>query len=121
MTESERSFDDLVVRGRVVFPEGERPDTAARLVVRIEDTSRADAPARTIAQHVSEDVRLPQGGHEVPFEIHLPAGSIDPKGRYSLRVHVDVTGTGSVTSGDFVSVASHPLDQPDHSVPVRRV
>ena len=60
----------MTVTGRIVFPAGERPGEAARVVARIEDVTRADAPATTIAEHVEQRVRLPQGeGRSLPFSI----------------------------------------------------
>jgi uncharacterized lipoprotein YbaY len=113
--------DETVLRGRVVFPDGDRLGSAANLVVRVEDASRADAPATTVAEHVAEGIRLPDGDTSVPFEMRVPAGLVDPAGPYSVRVHVDVTGSGTVTSGDFVSTRWYPLDRPELVIRVRRV
>jgi hypothetical protein len=48
---------------------------------------------------------------------------MDLRSRYTVRVHVDVTGTASVTRGDFVSTVSYPVssDQDEMEVAVRRV
>jgi len=114
--------DDVVVRGRVVFPEGDWSGTTARVVVRVEDATRADAPARTVAQHVKDAVRLPGGGtRSVPFEMRVPANLVGPRSPYSVRVHVDTTASGSVTTGDFVSTRRYPLDRPELEIQVRRV
>ncbi len=106
----------------MAFPSGERPAEAARVVVRVEDVSRADAPSVTVGQNVLEQVQLPPGEAPLPFEIRLPRSAIDPKKHYSLRIHVDVNGSGAVTSGDFMSTTAYPLafDQPQaqqHSQP----
>ena len=114
--------DETVLRGRVVFPEGDWAGSTGRVVVRVEDASRADAAATTVAEQVSEGVRLPGGdGTSVPFELRVPAGLVDPSGPYSVRVNVDVSGSGTVTTGDFVSTESYPLDRPDLVIRVRRV
>jgi uncharacterized lipoprotein YbaY len=114
--------DDVVVRGRVVFPEGDWSGTTARLVVRVEDARRADAPARTVAQQVTDAVRLPGGGtRSVPFEMRVAAGLVGPGSPYSVRVHVDTTASGAVTTGDFVSTRRYPLDRSELEIHVRRV
>jgi len=101
---------DVVIKGRVVFPPGSRPRVAARLVVRVEDVSIADMPSVTVAQRVLDQVRLPSAeGDSLPFEIPVPKTVLDPKRRYSVRVHADVSGTGTITTGDFVSTRSYPV------------
>jgi uncharacterized lipoprotein YbaY len=83
---------------------------AARLVVRVEDVTTADAPSVTVAQRVLDQVPLPSAeGDSLPFEIPVSTAALDPKRRYSVRVHADVSGTGTVTSGDFVSTRSYPV------------
>jgi uncharacterized lipoprotein YbaY len=114
----------MLLTGRIVFPSGDRPEEASRVVARVEEVSRADAPAVTIAEQVQEHVVLPRDeSGSLPFAIDLPATSIDPRLRYSVRVHVDVSGTASVTSDDFVSTASYPVEfgPGELAVEVRRV
>ena len=112
MQHPEGSPDAVVVQGQVVLPPGDRPDEAARLVVRVEDVSQADAPSVTVAQSVLERVRLPRDGDSLPFEVSVPRQVLDPKRHYSVRIHLDVAGTGTVTTGDFLSTQSHPLAVP---------
>jgi putative lipoprotein len=118
---------EILLKGRIVFPAEDRPAEAARVVARVEDASRADAPARTVAQQVQERVAIPQAESEsLSFAISYPA-SADPPGGYRVRVHVDVTGTSTVTPGDFVSTISYPVPseqdekQDEMAVTVRRV
>jgi uncharacterized lipoprotein YbaY len=99
--------DDVVIAGRVVFPADDRPADAAALVVRLEDVSLADAPATTVAQQRIEHPATDAG--DVPFRIEVPEGALDPRRRYTLRAHVDVSGTGTVTAGDFVSTVATPV------------
>ncbi len=94
------------------------------MVARVEEVSRADAPAVVVAEQVQEHVVLPRDDWgSLPFAIDLRAASIDPRLRYSVRVHVDVSGTASVTSDDFVSTSSYPVefDAGELAVEVRRV
>ena len=111
---------DVVIKGRAVFPPADRPRVAARFVIRVEDVSTADAPSTTVAQRVLDQVRLPSAeGDSLPFEIPVPKAALDSKRRYSVRVHADVDGSGTVTTGDFVSTRSYPVqvEQSDQSGP----
>ncbi|WP_165547186.1 YbaY family lipoprotein [Kribbella sindirgiensis] len=96
---------------------------ASRVVARVEEVSRADAPAVIIAEQVQEHVVLPRDERGLPFAIDVRSASIDPRLRYSVRVHVDVSGTASVTPEDFISTTSYPVefDAGELAVEVRRV
>ena len=116
--------DDAVVRGRILLPPGERPARAARVVAWVEEVSRVDAPAWTVAEDVQHMVALPRDEEGLTFQIHLPQGSLDARLRYSVRAHVDVAGTGGITVGDFLSTISCPVTPDLHktlTVTVRRV
>jgi len=68
---------------RIAMP----PD--AVLTVRVEDVSRADAPATLLAQ-----TREPFGARQVPipFSLQVPATAIDPRMRYAVRATITVGG-----------------------------
>ena len=73
----------------------------ALLEVRLEDTSRADAAAVTVAK-----ITLPAAGQPlpIPFRIDFEAAAVDPTHRYSVRA--------LVTSGGrliYMSPAAHPV------------
>jgi hypothetical protein len=55
----------------------------------------------------------------------VPAGLIDRRGSYSLRVHVDVTGSGEVERGDMITTQSYPVltgsEPAETRVEVRRI
>jgi uncharacterized lipoprotein YbaY len=96
------------VRGRIALPPEIPAEKARAVVVQVEDVSRMDAPSEVLAQQRFENVDLEEGG-ELPFEVQVPADLVDQRRRYSMRVHVDVNGTGNVTKGDYVSTASYPV------------
>jgi uncharacterized lipoprotein YbaY len=96
------------VRGEVVVPPDAPPTEGAELVVQVEDVSRADAPSRVVAEHRVRGVQM-RGGVVMPFEVEVPADEIDPAAHYSVRVHVDASGSGDVEKGDLVSTQSHPV------------
>lgn len=105
MTDEESS---RCVEGRVALPP-EIPAEKARAVrVQVEDVSRMDAPSTVVAEQTLGDVDLVEGA-ELPFRVDVPAGLIERGHTYSVRVHIDVTGTGEVTKGDYVSTASYPV------------
>jgi hypothetical protein len=62
-----------------------------------------------VAQSVLEQVRLPREGDSLPFRVDVPRNALDAKRQYTVRIHVDVAGTGTVTTGDFLSTRSYPL------------
>jgi uncharacterized lipoprotein YbaY len=96
------------VHGRIVLPEDTVPAEAAAVVVQVEDVSRADAPSVVIAEHRQLDVPLEAGG-VLPFAVDVPADRVDPRASYSVRVHVDMSGSDSVEVGDLVSTQSYPV------------
>ena len=88
--------------GAIVLPEAFVPGPATRVVVRLEDVSRADAPAVIVA----EVILRPAAGRplaRLPFEL---TGPPPPRGRHALRVHVDVDGSGHIDAGDFIGVVT---------------
>ncbi len=115
--------DARLVRGEVVLPEGDPGERAACVLVQVEDVSRMDAPSIVVAEQRIEDV--PLDGGRLPFEIEVPAGLIDRRASYSLRVHVDVTGTGEVERGDLITTQSYPVltgaEPAETRVEVRRI
>ena len=70
-------------RQRIAMP----PD--AVLTVRIEDVSRADAPALLLAE-----TREPFGARQVPiaFSLNVPSAAIDPRFSYAVRATITVGG-----------------------------
>jgi uncharacterized lipoprotein YbaY len=76
--------------------------------VRLEDISRADAPAVLMAEHALEGVSH-QAGTEDSLDFALyglpPAEGAD----CNVSVHVDVDGDGEVSRGDYITVESYPV------------
>jgi heat shock protein HslJ len=96
------------VTGTIVFPENLPAGPPATIHVRIEDVSRADAPATVVASATLQDVALPPAAGE-PVTFAIPVASYDPHMRYGVRVHVDRDGDGQVSVGDLVSTSHHPI------------
>lgn len=98
------------LHGRVLLPELDLPVQAAAMTVRVEDVSRADAPSVVVAETTLRGVRLREGA--VAFDVDVPPERIDPRARYTLSVHIDVAGSGSVQRGDLLTTRIYPL-RPD--------
>lgn len=111
------------VTGRVAFGSDARFFSGATVRVRLEDVSRADASARTLAEQVIRDVSYtPGGASDVPFVLHVER--LSERRAYSVRVHVDLDGDGDIKRGDYVSTESYPVTgghAHDLTVRVRRV
>jgi uncharacterized lipoprotein YbaY len=93
------------VRGKVRLREA--VSAPATIHVRLEEVSRADAEATLVAELTLPLAASLPAGAELPFAIIAP--EIEGHARYSVRVHVDVSGTGDVTVGDLLSTVSHPV------------
>jgi uncharacterized lipoprotein YbaY len=114
-----------LVHGRVVLPPEIPHERAGTVRVQVEDVSRLDAPSTVVAEQRIEDVDI-EASSEVPFALEVPAGPGGPGRHYSVRVHIDVTVSGEVTKGDYVSTAAYPVlaedaEQREVVVTVRRV
>jgi putative lipoprotein len=114
----------IQVHGQIVLPEDTVPAEAAAVVVQVEDVSRADAPSVVIAEQRQVGVRLEPGG-VLPFAVEVPTHQVDSRASYSVRVHVDMSGSDGVEVGDLVSTRSYPVLTRGYgneaSVEVRRV
>jgi Type III secretion system lipoprotein chaperone (YscW) len=101
----------------IVTDEPLPPGAVVRVVV--EDVTMADIPARTVAERV-----LPARSVG-PGPVLVSVAEVDPRVHYAVRVHVDAERSGSVSRGDLVSTAAHPVLTFGHPssvrVPLQRV
>ena len=95
------------ISGEVVLPGGDLPAEAAAVVVRVEDISRADAPSTVVGEQRIDHADL-AGRRAIPFTIEVPADLVDERALYSVQAHVDLSGSGEVETGDFISTRTHP-------------
>lgn len=100
--------ENETVHGRILLPESHVPGIAAKILVQIEDVSRADAPSRVVGEEQLDNVSLSEGG-SLSFRITVPASTVEERNSYSVRAHVDVSGSGTIESGDFISTQSYPV------------
>ena len=122
-------MDDLMPKPRVVHCEIELPPdtpafTPAHVLVELENISRADAPSQVVAG-LQLVTGVLHGRDLIPFAIEVPAGTLNERSLYSVRVHVDVSGSGEVERGDYITMQSYPVLTRGHGdkvhVVVRRV
>lgn len=98
-----------LVRGTIVFP-SERPDlTEATVYVRLEDVALANSSAEVIAEQVIRDVPASATDGGIPFVLPGDRDEIDPRGRYTVAVHVDIDDSGDVTAGDYITTKHDPV------------
>lgn len=90
-------------RERIAMPPG------ALVIVRLQDLSRADAPATVLAEQVIE----PQHNVPIPFSLTVDGASIDARHAYAVSARITVDGILRWISADHVTydpLAPEPLD-----------
>lgn len=101
--------DRVLVRGVLQLDPAAPPFQGARAIVRLQDTTYADAPARPLAEQVLEGVRHDRGAsEELPFALRGPSPPAETRDA-SVSAHVDVDGDGRISPGDLVSQQSYPV------------
>lgn len=78
--------------------------------LKVEDVSRLDAAAVTVAEATFRLDVAAATGTRVPFSLAVQA--VDDRASYSMRAHVDTTGSNSITAGDLVSTRAFPVLSP---------
>jgi hypothetical protein len=84
--------------------------------VHVEETGRADAPATLLAERVLRGVDVVPGAAPLPFTVE--GVDVPPRGRCTLRVHVDVDGDGEIGRGDWISWEACPVLSEPGELPV---
>ncbi len=91
----------MQVRGQV-RASGIATDTRGHVVVRVLDVSRADASSVVVAEADLGDHPLVPGE---PFSLDftIDVGDLDPRTVHAVTAHLDTTGSGEVTRGDWLT------------------
>ncbi len=100
--------DIRTVQGEIVIPPMAEAFTPARVLVQIEDVSRADAPSQIVGQAEIDTGEL-LGGDTLPFAVDVPGGALDDRHLYSVRVHIAQRHDGDVAEGDYITTQSYPV------------
>lgn len=97
-----------LVTGEIIFVDPPRRRARAVVRVRLSDVTRLDAESVTVAEQEIREVELDPGQPpRVSFALSGPEP--DPRARYVVEAHVDLTGDGEIKAGDFINMASHPV------------
>ncbi|GIJ52013.1 hypothetical protein Val02_88990 [Virgisporangium aliadipatigenens] len=64
-----------------------------------------DAPAQVVATKTFADMRVDR-----PQELDIDPGTLKSDGRYVVRVHVDLDGSGVKAAGDLLTTRAYPVD-----------
>ena len=96
------------INGEIVLPAKGVPAQTAAVSVYVEDVSRADAPSVVIGEQRQKGLSL-KPELVIPVAVEVPEDLIDERHSYSVRVHIDTSGSDDVKVGDFVSTVSYPV------------
>jgi uncharacterized lipoprotein YbaY len=98
------------VSGEIRFPRLKRPLHQAVVKILVNDVTRADARAKTMARAEAGPCSAEAGeDYRIPFTIEVDDGEIDPGARYVLAAHADLDADGEVSQGDYVTIQSYPV------------
>lgn len=100
--------DTRLVRGEIMLPHDVTPFTPAHVLIELEDISRADAPSQVMARLLLAPRELREDDL-IPFTIEVTASALNEQHLYSIRVHIDASGSGQVERGDYITVQSYPV------------
>lgn len=104
-----------MMKVRIISPNLSPDDAECAVTVQIRDTSLADTLHPVVAE---AHARFPENP-QVPFDVDLSVPTDRPHGRhYSVWVHCDHSGDGSIGTGDLITTQSFPVDLDSHAVEV---
>lgn len=98
-----------MIEGDVTLETVTSPVESGTLYIRIQDVSRADAESNVVAEASLSGISLQPGeNRRLRFSVDVP--TMDPRRQYILTAHLDVSNTGTVTPGDYLTMESIPID-----------
>jgi uncharacterized lipoprotein YbaY len=109
-----RQSSSVIVTVEVHVSGDERPPSKAPVIVQVQDTSLADAPARVLGEGRGK-VAAADGGALATIDVNVT----DTAQQMTVWAHVDVDHDGRVSKGDFITMQSHSV--PDGTKPSLRV
>ena len=98
--------DPCPVSIAVVFEEAIEAGSGS-IHVMLEDVSRIDAAAEVVAESVDGIEHDVGAGDGVTVVLGVPPARRDAG--LNIRVHVDCSGSGAITSGDRITTQSYPV------------
>jgi len=106
-----------VVSGAVFYRERIALPPDARIIVKLVDVSRADAPAVVLA----EQEIAPEGSVPVAFELEYDPARIDERMSYAVQARIEAGGRLMFTTTEMIPVITRDSPTEDVQVLVRRV
>ena len=104
------------VSGKIVLQSWRGERGTSTVYIRLQDTSRIDAPALTVSESIFQGVDMDElRGAGIDFRLEVD--EVDPRSRYEVRVLVDLDGDGRLSAGDYTNTMAYPVltrGQPDH-------
>ncbi|WP_440953657.1 YbaY family lipoprotein [Methanococcoides sp. FTZ1] len=112
VTEHEAGDDSVPeensVQGMIIFDEPVESFSNATIYLKVEDVSLQDVASVVMSEDTIEGVSMDADNIQpVPYMIYHP--DLQERMTYSLSVHVDVDGDGSLSSGDYYSTWHNPV------------
>ena len=106
----------VVIEGEIHLVDMTSTIPNATVYVQLLDVSLADAPSKVIVEEVIDNVTIEvKSPGSVPFSVQT--SELEEFAMYTLAVHVDVSGKGGITAGDYITMESFPvkpMDPPEH-------
>ena len=87
------------LQGEVELVTAPHPVVGGTLRIRLVDVSRADAPATVIAEVSIPNVTMQSVADRIGFILDGP--DLDPAHSHALEAHLDATGSGETSVGDY--------------------
>ena len=107
--------DDAVeygVEGVIIFDGKVDSFSNATVYLSVEDVSLQDAPSVVLSESVLHDISIDSADvRPIAYSISHP--QLDTQMMYTLSVHIDVDGDGSLSSGDYYSTWHNEVPKTD--------
>lgn len=94
-----------LVTGTIALPDDTAAFDNASVHIRLDSVGMMDAPADTL-----EDATMTAVAYDgTPLEFTLEGDLGDVTGTFMLWVHVDLSNSGEIDKGDYVTKKTHPV------------